>query len=201
MPGWLWRSLGPAFAEPAAIGLPIALAPGIRVASRGVEVRAESVAQVAARRARVRRQPSTSREGHMHRTMSIALVALLSLVLAACGGDDEDSGQSADSGAAEEQEFTDEQQITAAIEVWYGSDKTAACGILSDSALESIGGIEKCLGNAADPLKTKVEVSNIEVEGETATADATTKTGVAVPFELILDGDQWLVESPTPTIY
>ena len=137
----------------------------------------------------------------MYRLLSLALIPFLSLVLVACGGNDGGSEGAAEQSNSSEQEFTDEQQITAAIEVWYGKDKTAACGILSDDALESVGGIEKCLGNAADPLKTNVEVTNIQIDGDTATADAETETGVLVSFELVREGDQWLVESPTPTIY
>ena len=131
----------------------------------------------------------------MARPLSFVLIAILSLALLACGGEDEDS--SAD---PETPEFTTEQQIQAAIEVWYGKDKQAGCGILSEGALKSIGGIEKCLDNAADPAGTKVKVSQIEVQGETATAQAEAG-GVLVPFELVLEDGQWLVESPTPTIY
>jgi hypothetical protein len=139
----------------------------------------------------------------MQRLLSLVLIAAASTMLLACGGDEGESNTETSTTSTEaESEFTPEQQIEAAIVVWYGADKQAACGILSDAALDSIGGIDKCLGNAADPVGTKVEVTDIVVDGETATAQAEPKGATAVvPFELVLVDGQWLVENPVPIIF
>jgi hypothetical protein len=137
----------------------------------------------------------------MKTTLPLRLTALLTAAVlagsfAACGGDDE-GGE----GSTTTSEFTDEQQIQAAVDVWYGADKTAACGILSDAAIESIGGIDKCLGNAASPAgATKAKVTDLQIDGDTASAQVVVR-GMEVPFEFVLEDDQWRVESPTPTIF
>ena len=135
--------------------------------------------------------------------LRIGVVALASLALAAgtagCGGDGSDEGSSgADS---EEVEVTPENEVEGAIVVYYGDDKEAGCGILSSEALDEIGGITKCLDNAADPVGTKVEVTDIEITGDTATATVIPKGGSAVPFELVNEDGQWLIESPLPLIF
>ena len=131
--------------------------------------------------------------------MGGTLAALaLALGAAGCGGgDSEGSG----SDEPDEVEVTPENEVEGAIVVYYGDDKQAGCGILSSDALEEIGGIQKCLDNAADPVGTKVEVTDIEIADDTATATVTPKGGSAVPFELVNEDGQWLIESPLPLIF
>ena len=131
----------------------------------------------------------------MRRSLLVSAVALAALALVLAGCDDDDGATTA------EPELSDENLIEGAIVVWYGDDKQAACGILSSEALKEIGGIDKCLDNAADPQGTQVEVSDIQVEGETATATVVAGGGTVVDFELVREEGQWLVRSPTPLIF
>ena len=128
------------------------------------------------------------------------IFAALALVLVTTGcGDDPSEGSEPDQ--PDEVEVTPENEVEGAIVVYYGDDKQAGCGILSSAALEEIGGIEKCLDNAAEPVGTKVEVTDIEITDDTATATVIPKGGSAVPFELVNEDGQWLIESPLPLIF
>ncbi len=133
----------------------------------------------------------------------VGATALVAMTIAGgaygCGGDDD--SESSGSDEPEEVEVTPENEVEGAIIVYYGDDKQAGCGILSSEALEEIGGIEKCLDNAADPVGTKVDVTDIEITGDTATATVTPKGGSAVPFELVNEDGQWLIASPLPLIF
>ena len=133
-------------------------------------------------------------------TTMLAVLCLALGALAGCGGDDEESPGEPAATETGEVEVTEENEIEGAIAVWYGDDLNASCGILSSEALKEIGGIQKCLGNAAKPTGTKVKVSEIKIEGDTATAQAVA-SGTIVGFELVLEDGQWLVRSPTPLIF
>lgn len=147
----------------------------------------------------------------MTRLLTIALLGLACFGLVACGDDEEPTtGATATETTAPEtttettttsEEFSDEEQIAAAVTVFYGDDLEASCGILSEKALRQVGGIDACLGNAAVPEGTKVEVTDIRIEGDRALAVANTKTGYRVDFELVNEDGTWRIERPLPTIF
>ena len=143
-------------------------------------------------------------DGSEPRWTRVGVTVLAAFALAAagygCGGDGESEGSGSDE-SSEEVEVTPETEVEGAIVVFYGDDKEAGCGIMSSAALEEMGGIEKCLDNAAEPVGTKVEVTDIEITDDTATATAIPKGGGPVPFELVNEDGQWLIEKPVPLVF
>jgi hypothetical protein len=131
----------------------------------------------------------------MHRRflVPLALLAAAPFLLAACGGDD--SSQ-------------DEDDITAAIEQAGTSDEASKCTELQTQAFteqtEFASGeeaITTCEENAGDGdvAGESVEVSNVEVDGDTATAEADFSggglDGQTLTISLVKEGDQWKLDS------
>jgi hypothetical protein len=131
----------------------------------------------------------------MHRRflVPLALLAAAPFLLAACGGDD--SSQ-------------DEDDITAAIEQAGTTDEAAKCTELQTQAFteqtEFASGeeaITTCEENAGDGdvAGESVEVSNVEVDGDAATAGADFSggglDGQTLTISLVKEGDQWKLDS------
>ena len=121
-------------------------------------------------------------------------VAALSMMVAACGDDD-------DSGA-------DDQQITDAITQAATSDDPAVCtevqtakftqqtsGEPGESAEQAV---ESCERDAGDNVAEEVDVSEIEVDGDSATALAAVTgslfDGQTLDIALVKEGDQWKLD-------
>ena len=129
------------------------------------------------------------------RLMILAAVAVTAaLTLAACGGDDDDGGSD------------DEADITEAIEVSATSDDPANCTELQTQAFteqtEFATGdeaIASCEEVEEDDTAESVEVSNIEVDGDTATAEVAVTggglDGQTLGLSLVKEGDQWKLDS------
>jgi len=122
---------------------------------------------------------------------ALAALTIMPLALGACGGSDDDSA--------------DEDQITAAIEEAATSGDPAACTeVQTQNFLEQTVGatgedaVAACEEDAGDTVADEVEVSNIEIDGDTATADAavtgSTFDGQTLDLALIKDGDQWKLD-------
>jgi hypothetical protein len=121
-----------------------------------------------------------------------AITVVASVALAACGS----SGNS-----------DDEDQITDAITRAATSGDPAAC--TEDQTLrftqQTSGGgsdaVKSCEKDAADSASDSVEVSNIKVDGDTATAEAKLTGGFVdgqtVDISLVKDGDQWKLDQLT----
>jgi hypothetical protein len=126
--------------------------------------------------------------------MAIAVIA--SLALAACGGGD-DNGSS-----------DDQDQITQAINAAATSGDTAACtkyqtakftqqtsGEPGQSAEQAVASCQKDAENTA---ADSVEVTDIEVDGDNATAKAkatgSTFDGQTLDVALVKEGDQWKLD-------
>lgn len=123
----------------------------------------------------------------------LALLAAVPFLLAACGGDD--SSQ-------------DEDDITAAIEQAGTTDEASNCTELQTQAFteqtefasgeEAITTCEESAGDG-DVAGDSVEVSNIEVDGDTATAEAAFTggglDGQTLLISLVKEGDQWKLDS------
>jgi hypothetical protein len=124
----------------------------------------------------------------------VAAAVLAAFALAACGGDD---------GGSE-----DEDQITAAIERAATSGDPAACsevetvnfvqqtsGEPGDSAEEAL---QSCQQQAADTVADSVDVRDIGVDGDSATAKAAVTgsffDGQTLDIALVKEGDQWKLD-------
>jgi hypothetical protein len=119
--------------------------------------------------------------------------------VAACGGGDDSGGSG------------DEDAITEVIQTGATSTDPADCSKLqTDKSLEqtelTFGGktaLETCEEDASDDSTSpdSVDVTNISVDGESATADATFSGGLSdgstYSLALIKDGDQWKLDEIT----
>jgi hypothetical protein len=128
--------------------------------------------------------------------LTIAIIAALSLALSAsaCGGDDDSS--------------EDEAQITDAIEQAATADTAEACTSVQTQAFTeqtefatgeaAVTTCEQDAGNG-DKAADTVEVSSIEIDGDTATAEvAFTGAGLdgqVLAVSLLKEGDQWKLDS------
>lgn len=125
--------------------------------------------------------------------LMLALGIAASLALAACGGDD--------GGGSE-----DEDLVTEAVETASTGTDPGQCTTLYTQAFveqtqfatgpEAIAGCEE---DAADPASDSVEVSNVSVDGDTATAEAAygpgQLDGQTLVLGLVKEGDTWKVDS------
>jgi hypothetical protein len=133
--------------------------------------------------------------GKSRPSLAVAAAAVLAaFALTACGGDD---------GGSE-----DEDQISAAIERAATSGDPAACtevetvnfvqqtsGEPGDSAEEAL---QSCQQEAADTVAESVDVRDIEVDGDSATAKAGVTgsffDGQTLDLALVKDDDQWKLD-------
>jgi hypothetical protein len=134
--------------------------------------------------------------GRLRLTFAVALAALPApFALAACGGNDDGSSE-------------DEDQITAAIDRAATSTDPAKCTEVEtikfiqetdadpgDSPEEAL---RKCQEGAGDVPADSVDVSEIEVDGDSATAKALVTgsffDGQTLDLALVKDGDQWKLD-------
>jgi hypothetical protein len=121
-----------------------------------------------------------------------AITVLAPIALAACGS----SGNS-----------DDENQITDAITKAATSGDPAACTEVQTQRFteQTSGGggdaVKSCEKDAADSASSTVKVSNIKVDGDTATAEAKLTGGFVdgqtLDVNLVKDGDQWKLDQLT----
>jgi hypothetical protein len=124
------------------------------------------------------------------------LLALSALALAACGGGGDDSG--------------DEGQIEEAIETSATTSDPSNCTVLSTQAFveqssDETGkaAVKACEEEAKDPTNNadSVKVTNIEIDGSKATADAAIVgggfDGQTVTIALVAEEDRWKLDQIT----
>jgi hypothetical protein len=122
--------------------------------------------------------------------------AVTALVLVACGG--------GDSGG----DSQDQDDITAAIESAATSGDPAACTSAQTQKFteETTGqtgaaAVQQCEKDAKDTPADSVDVQNIEVDGDSATADAAVTgsffDGQTLELALVKEGDQWKLDEAT----
>jgi hypothetical protein len=129
----------------------------------------------------------------------LLLLAAAPFLLAACGGDDDDSGSS-----------QDEDDITAVIEESVSTTDPAGCTELQTQTFveqtsfeTGDAAIAQCEEDAAETADDpdSVEVSDISVDGEAATASVTFAGGAfdgsTVLLDLVKEGDQWKLNEIT----
>ena len=123
--------------------------------------------------------------------LALLLAALaLPVGLAACGDDDDGGGG-------------DEEAVTEAIQTASTSTDPADCtNLLTANFLEQVGQtVEECEADAADDSDDpdSVEVSEVIVDGDTATADAAFSggdiDGSTIAMTLVNEDDQWKIDS------
>ncbi len=130
-------------------------------------------------------------------TVIIAVMALAPVALAACGSSDSSSTSSAD-----------ESEISNAITQSATSGEASACTEFQTQKFteQTSGGtgaaaVKSCEQSAADSPSDSVVVTNIQVDGDTATADAALTGGFidgqTLEIALAKDGDQWKVDQLT----
>ena len=124
-----------------------------------------------------------------------AAFALLSpLALAACGGDDDNGGGSAD-----------EDQITKAIDAAATSGDPSACTQYeTQNFLEQTNGgtgqaaVRSCERDASESVADSVDVSDVEVDGNNATAKAAVTgsifDGQTLDIALVKEGNVWKLD-------
>ena len=125
------------------------------------------------------------------RKLALLIAALSSaFALAACGSDDSSE---------------DEDQITDAIETAATSGEPSTCTELQTQRFNEQTQFETgdaalatCKEQALDVAAESVEVSNIEVDGDTATADTAFSgaqlDGQTITISLVKEGDQWKLD-------
>jgi hypothetical protein len=124
--------------------------------------------------------------------VAIAAAVLAAFALAACGDDNGGSSE-------------DEDQITAAIDRAATSGEPAACTeVQTQRFLEQTSdgtgeaAVKSCEQDAEDTAADKVDVTDIEVDGDTATAKAAATgsifDGQTLDLALVKEGDQWKLD-------
>jgi hypothetical protein len=129
----------------------------------------------------------------VHLAAIAGAMVLAAAALSACGSSDDNSA--------------DEDQITAAIDRAATSGDPAACTDAQTQKFneQTSGGggdaTKQCEKDAADAPADKVDVTNIEVNGDTATADAAVTgsvfDGQTLQLALVKEGDQWKLDQFT----
>jgi hypothetical protein len=131
--------------------------------------------------------------------VALALVVLaIPLTIAACGGDDDDDG--GDGGG-------DQDEITAAIETaTTGTDPGKCTTVMTQQFVEQVTfetgptAVGLCReGTAPATPADSVDVANIEVDGDTATAEVAVTgggrlDGQTIVVSLVKEGDQWKLD-------
>jgi len=129
------------------------------------------------------------------RLAAIVAAVLAAFVLAACGDDNGGSSE-------------DEGQITAAIERAATSGDPAACtDVQTVNFVQQTSGepgespqeaVKSCEEEASETVGDEIDVTNIEVNGDTATASATVTgsffDGQTLALGLVKEGDQWMLD-------
>lgn len=125
-----------------------------------------------------------------HLSALAAALVLAPAALSACGSGDDSSA--------------DQDQITAAIAKAATSGDPAACTeVQTQKFTEQISGgggdaVKECEKEAAEVGAKSVDVTNVEVDGDNATADAAFTgailDGQGLEIALVKDGDQWKLD-------
>lgn len=113
---------------------------------------------------------------------------VVGFALGACGGDSE------------------EDAVREAVEEFVAAvrdgDGAAACELLTDEALETAGGArcERALGRIGDAVAPEVEITDIRVQGDRATAEAGAAGGGedevrSQPLDFVKEDDEWKIAS------
>jgi hypothetical protein len=126
------------------------------------------------------------------RMAALVAVSVLPLALAACG---DDNGTSS----------ADQDQITAAInKAAVSGDPSACTEVETQKFVEQTGdgkgqaAVKSCEKDASDSVADKVDVTDVEVDGNNATANAAVTgsifDGQTLQIALVKDGDQWKLD-------
>jgi hypothetical protein len=88
--------------------------------------------------------------------------------------------------------LADEDKVKETVET-FAEGGSGACDVLTDEYVEELtGGRDKCEEQAGDSEGTDVEVADIEIDGDTATAKGTAE-GDTATITLEKEGDDWRI--------
>lgn len=104
------------------------------------------------------------------------LLTIPALALGACGGDDISSDEDLISGIVEE----------------VSTDPAAICDHLSADSLRQLGGREECLRMGADERGSDASIDDLQIDGDSASAEITDADGKTTVRFVKEDGD-WKV--------
>ena len=115
------------------------------------------------------------------RVLAVALALLAGLVLAACGGPDPE----------------EEMAAIEEVAIGYGeSEGSDACGFLSASALDQLGGESGCTREFEDVPAAEFDVQEVTVEEETGTASVeNVESEMVIDLEFVKEDDEWKISS------
>jgi hypothetical protein len=125
-----------------------------------------------------------------HAAAIAATFALSAVTFAACGGDNKGGGGGGG----------DRDQIESAIKDYASLDAQRGCDALTDKAIKSFLGDTRaeCAKDIVKGDKPEgVEVSDVSVSGDTATAKVTTKNQGTGTFKLVKEGGAWKIDDAT----
>jgi hypothetical protein len=123
----------------------------------------------------------------------LAVLTALVFALASCGGDDDDDGGGASGGTDNGAAVSDEDQIADVIETFAANNAEAACGVLTDEYVKQLfGDRERCVEEGEGESTDVDEIDKIEIDGDTATADATAD-GETASFTFEKVGAEWKI--------
>jgi hypothetical protein len=124
----------------------------------------------------------------------LALLTALVFALASCGGDDDDdNGGGASGGGDNGAAVSDEDQITEVIETFADNNAEEACDVLTDEYVKQLfGDRDRCLEEGEGESTDVDEIDNIQINGDTAKADATAD-GETATFTFEKVGEGWKI--------
>ena len=125
------------------------------------------------------------------RSVLAACATAAALALGACGGGDEEAA------TTESDTESDEAAVEQVVADFGAAEGSDACDFTSQAYLDSLGGTAGCDKEFAEAVAVDYAISDVQVDGETATATADTDDQT-VAFELVLVDGEWKISSTGP---
>jgi len=125
------------------------------------------------------------------RSVLAACATAAALALGACGGGDEEAA------TTESDTESDEAAVEQVVADFGAAEGSDACDFTSQAYLDSLGGTAGCDKEFAEAVAVDYAISDVQVDGEQATATADTDDQT-VAFELVLVDGEWKISSTGP---
>ena len=122
------------------------------------------------------------------RSVLAACATAAALALGACGGADEEAA------TTEAETESQEAAVEQVVDDFGQAEGEAACDFVSQEFLDTVGGESGCDEEFAEGVAVDYTISDVQVDGETATAQASTGDQ-DVAFELVLVDGEWQISS------
>jgi len=125
------------------------------------------------------------------RSVLAACATAAALALGACGGGDEEAA------TTEAETESPEAAVEQVVADFGAAEGSAACDFVSQEYLDSLGSESGCNKEFAEAVGVKYEISNVQVNGDKATAQAATDDQ-DVAFDLVREDGVWKISSAGP---